>query len=468
MTRHTRFGFAGFLLLLAPIAAEACSCVSNTRTPCQTVPKDLIAFVGTVIQVDEKPVDASGVPLGRVRYTFTVEEELFGINTSIVEVYASGLSCDYHFTEGEQYIVFPDRSSENGRLYSYMCGSTAPLESAQHVLSNYRALRDGKEVPTISGILWNSQQFYKSIRIDGYGGPVPDTVIQLVRESSKLTTTTDVNGAFSFYQVPPGNYRISVELPPYLQTTSYLFDGGLRIDEQFDGITVEGDACYEGLVLARPTGKIQGRVVDSDGETLRKASLSLFLIDRYGDEYGVLGTANAYQREFKDFEFEELLEGEYLLVYNEDDDVNPNSPYPRTYYPGVREREAAIPIVLTKGEQRLDVELYVRDAHPTRKLTVKATWEDGSPASEVSINAEGSKGWRPKEHEIEPGLYVLNLLIDADYTIYASEWCPNLRRYALSEKVTLHGSEEHINELQLMLPGANCKESPNDLNPQND
>ena len=55
------------------------------------------------------------------------------------------------------------------------------------------------------------------------------------------------------------------------------------------------------------------------------------------------------------FKFEGLREGTYTIVMNDDDFLDGNSPFPRHYYPGVRDFSKAEPIVLGQGMAKVDI-----------------------------------------------------------------------------------------------------------------
>jgi hypothetical protein len=107
-------------------------------------------FVGVAVSVENvsevvrmgggKPLlDASGktIPATVQKVTFRVEESFEGINTSTVDVYGSGTTCDYHFTVGSRYLVY-GWTGEDQRLRT--ANRTRPLSDADADLKFLRSL----------------------------------------------------------------------------------------------------------------------------------------------------------------------------------------------------------------------------------------------------------------------------------------------------------------------------------------
>jgi hypothetical protein len=81
------------------------------------------------------------------------------------------------------------------------------------------------------------------------------------------------------------------------------------------------------------------------------------------------------------FKFEGLREGTYTIVMNDDDFLDGSSPFPRHYYPGVRDFSKAEPIVLEQGEQKTQIRFKALPMIPLRAVFGQVFRKDGNPFS---------------------------------------------------------------------------------------
>jgi hypothetical protein len=100
---------------------------------------------------------------------------------------------------------------------------------------------------------------------------------------------------------------------------------------------------------------------------------------------------------------------------------DPNSPFPRSFYPGVTEQSEAKFIRMKDGQQLLNANIKLREGFPTRKLKVQLKWKDGRPLGEVTVKAQAEQGGNPAARKLGDGLYEFTLLESARYTFSAWE-----------------------------------------------
>ena len=86
---------------------------------------------------------------------------------------------------------------------------------------------------------------------------------------------------------------------------------------------IPSGACYEYNVNALPTGKIRGSVLGPNGKSLKLASVELYRAERFDPaQPGLWG----FQGEDGKFEFDHIGPGEYLLVFNRMNRLDPIRP----------------------------------------------------------------------------------------------------------------------------------------------
>ncbi len=428
------------LLVFAPVKALACTCITPTPAPCSESRASII-FVGTVIEVDSTPTEDPRTRdyIGLTRHRFRVDEGLVGLDAAEVDVYSADGTCGYRFRQGEQYLVFPYQAGD-GRLYAGICSKTRPITYAGHLLPQLRAERDGRQVASVFGILWRRQRYYGAVEEKDFDQPLSNTVVQLRSDKFFLEARTDQDGVYTFYTVPAGAYSFWAYLPDHLELSQRK-------------IELPAGACFEQNLAALPTGRIRGRVLDPKGQPLRSANVELFRADRYDDS-----ATGPWELQGKKgyFEFNHVVPGNYILVFNQDNNPDPDAPFPRTFYPGVRELRSAEQIRLREGEERLNADIHVSEGRPTRQLVVRLRWESGEQSYyPLGVVAEGTEGDHPSPREVESGVYQLNLLRNARYTIYAWQVCrlqpddpPGVDSLE-TQRVVVDGADDRPSEITL-------------------
>ena len=410
-----------FLFFAVPIAASACTCSTAPPGKCPGLQADDVVFLGTVAEAETlappaAPSDAgAGANAGStvvVRYHFQINERFAGPETAEIDVFSGGDDgdCAFRFKKGEQYIVFTNKS-EDGRLFATICSGTRPAGEGRALIPQLRAMRNGQRVASVFGVLRRSDPPLLAPS-DDPDDPLPHIKLKLRSKDDRFATSTGPDGVYTFYNVHAGEYIYTADLPARFEFTQKTLHGGLP------PFRIPNGACFEYNVNALPTGKIRGSVLGPDKKPLPLASVELYRADRYKDsEPGLWG----FQGLKGVFEFDHIGPGEYILVFNRLNRMDPNSPYPRSFYPGTPDRNEARFIKLKDGQQLLKADLHVKDGYPTRPLRVQLKWPNGRPPGEITVMAKAEQGENPAAQKIAEGVYQFTLLEAAQYTITAWE-----------------------------------------------
>ena len=428
-------------LLLIPtlsIATRGCTCSDAPPGKCPGLQADDVVFLGTVTAVEDfayaapKPPDASDQPDGArakpaappvdvvaarlTRYHFRIDERLAPAAASAlseeIDVFSGGDDgdCGYRFKSGQQYVVFTHQGSEN-RLYATICSGTRPASQAKALLPQLRAMRNGQRVASVFGVLRRSEPPFLALP-DDPDEPLPNISLRLRSHDDRFETSSNGEGVYSFYDVHAGEYNFTARLPVRMELTHRSQTGGLA---QF---RIPNGACYEFDVNALPTGHIRGSVLGPDGKPLAIASVELYRAGAYSDSRpGLWGFQGAQGV----FDLDHVGAGEYILVFNRANRADPNSPYPRSFYPGVSDVNEAEPINLKDGQQLMKLNMSVKDGYPTHALRVQVTWQGARLPGSVTVMAKAADGENPSAQKLGDGLYEFTLLESTNYTLSAWE-----------------------------------------------
>lgn len=421
-----RWCFSVFLCLFGfPALLFACTCSQSAPGKCQGLSTDGVVFLGTVTSIHAVPSAASsasadtpasadsqsdGASAPVFRYHFRVDERFSGPVTSSIDIFTGGDDgdCGYRFKSGGQYLVFTHEGAD-GRLYSTICDGTRSAADARALLPQLRAMRDGQHVASVFGIVRQVDPPFLDPP-DAPDPPLGRVSIHLRSRWDRFETGTDTQGVYSLYDVHAGTYLFSARVPARMELTERNLANGLK------PFTIPAGACYEYDVDALPTGEIRGSVVGPDGKPLPLASVELFRAGHFtADRPGYW----SFQGSQGVFDFGHVGRGRYILVFNRPNALNPNSPFPRTFYPGVRDLAGAKPIVLNDGERLLHLKLKLSSGLPTRRLRVRVKWSGARPLGTVTVTAKARHGDNPAARLIAPDVYEFSLLDSSSYTVSA-------------------------------------------------
>ena len=469
-------GILAVLCLLLSSVAHGCTCSQEAPGTCPGLQQDDVVFVGTVTELEDisygtpSEPEAPGPPVDIVasrltRYRFHIDERFatgdLPQDVSTIDIFSGGEDgdCGYRFKLNERYVVFTHQGTE-GRLFATICNGTRPLSDARALLPQLRAMRKGQRVASVFGVLRRADPPFLAPENDP-SDPLANISLKLRSRFDRFQTNTNQNGVFTFYDVHEGEYRFTADLPPRTELTQKPGAGGLT------PFRIPNGACYEYDVEALPTGHIRGSVVGPNGKPVPLASLELYREQSYSDSRpGLWG----FQGANGVFDFDHVGPGVYLLVFNRTNRVDPNAPFPRTFYPGVAEQDDAKPIVLKDGQQLSNLVLRLKDAYPTRALKVRVKWEGARPSGKVTVMAKADQGENPAARELADEAYEFTLLESANYTISAwedldpgrtpvdhhssSSCTPSARLDAAA--IVVQGSDSNTREVTLSFPTPVC------------
>jgi hypothetical protein len=438
-----------FILFVPAIFAPptfACDC-SKTRPTgsCGTLTKTDVIFVGTVVDIENPPSGKREDQEGVSRYRFHVDEIVSGVEKSELDVYSGRVvsDCSYHFSLGQQYLVFP--SINQDRFWAGTCSQTRPMSLAAALLQQLRSMRDGKKVASIYGIVYASPQPPQRSDLNETYRPLAAVPISIRSQTGEFKVLTNDHGEYALYDLPPGSYNFTVALPT-----------NLTIDAQAEGsVNLPPRGCYENDLVALPTGMIEGQVLDPNENKLRRAGVELFVASEYGKGANGLWSI---QSDEGHFEFKNLSAGDYVLVFNERNSIDTETPFTRSYFPGTPELAHAKIIHLADGEHFAGANIHVSDAKPIRQMTVRFSTEEGRLPMLNTIHV-GDQNALPFGTEfLAAGVTKLFLVRGESYVLVGNGRCSWNGPEVTTKPEQISGSED-TPEIKLIYQGNPCRAS---------
>ena len=370
--RSTRviFGVALVMMLLAPRAIEACSCIAGIPV-CQSFWATDAVFSGTVAQITPTP-NRLGEPYPSHRLVrFQVKQSWRGAVGPVVEVLtgSGGGDCGFSFEQGVTYLVYAHAG--RGGLSTSICSRTRRLSEAAEDLEYLKTALN----PSATGRVFGTVRYQG----DGSSPPQPDRFIpgytvELSDGRRTREARTDKNGKYVFTGVPAGPYSVKLATPK----TEYAY-GPTKIT------LADPRGCAAADFYVVPDGRLSVRIIDAAGAPARALRIELL------EEQQESANGPAFPRQTLEtssdgrIEFARLHPKRYVLAINGSSPPSAKQPYPASYYPGVATRSEAKVIDLSPGE-RVDLgEWILPAALAERKVTGQVVWPDGKPAAAASI-----------------------------------------------------------------------------------
>lgn len=164
--------------------------------------------------------------------------------------------------------------------------------------------------------------------LDALDTAIPNATINLLNpdmspvmhQNVAVSTVTDANGGYWFFNLAPGTYLVDLDDAPILDLATKVTSTGDPIEATvpLNGNTAGNDIGYEPA-----TGKISGTVFnDEDGNTVQNGEPGLVdvTVNLFKDEDGTLIPAGTVETDLNgDYQFTGLTQGDYVVDVDDND-----------------------------------------------------------------------------------------------------------------------------------------------------
>lgn len=411
------------LLILIPFdSVNACSCM-RAGPPCDYYAEASAIFLGRVVGSAERKshTDRDGnktvYDVGTIR--FLIQESFKGVAGHEVEIHSGkgGGDCGYWFVRNESYVVYAYESSEDKKLWTNICTRTAHVSEASEDLEYLRGLSTAKLGGTLYGEI-------RRLIGDPEHGPVKEgpkmagLKILIKGADQSFEAVTNDKGQYRITGLPAGDYDAFPQLPENLGAI-----GARDTIDRFGSysgrkpVKVSDRSCAEISFSVQFNGVVAGKITNAKGEPVKDVHINLVWAEDDEKDW------SAWTDEEGRYEFHMVQPGNYFLGLNLRWAPGKEDPYPRTYYPGSKDKSNAALITVGEGEKLKGYDLTLPSPLAEREIRVTVVWPDGRPAVRASVNAEligfGSSPSGNHETTDEKGRVAIKLFDDHRYIIYA-------------------------------------------------
>ena len=394
-----------FLILTALVwdvrTSNACSCGGKPTVLDAYTHSNVIVIVQAMSV--EKAADSQRSVHG-VRSTRMIVEKIFKgplkPGDEMIFAQGGGGDCIWTFSEksiGQRFLLYLSSDEKSQKLwYAYGCGRSTDVDHAGDDLLYLENISKVRGKTRLSGTLQNEltsaieDQKPTHINLDGRR-------VKIVGEKKTYELTTNRDGVYEIYDLPPGKYVVQPEIPDGWKIAYPSGSAAARNDEDDDSdkpkkrsfqvILEAGKHAYYDFGYG-VNNAIRGKVFDTAGKPMKSVCLDLLPAQGKASRYFY---ESACTKKDGTFEIEGISPGAYVIVINKDGKLSSAEPFPTFYYPNVIEREKAAVITIGPGHILDGINIYVPRMDETISVEGVARYLDGKPVGEGSVYFEAEK-----------------------------------------------------------------------------
>jgi hypothetical protein len=285
-------------------------------------------FVGSISEISSVENDEKELQI-------VPEEVFYGRPATPLTVLTSQALCLPKLQVGDRWLFFLREKENKPIVLDYYGNDSRPVGNAQEQIETLRRLENIGDFGILRGRVMRGES------LEGEVVPNARVIAQRESDNVRFVSTTGADGRYEFQPLPPGNYRITVDV-----------SGSPQPDD--NGIELGRGACWD-LTLARsPHAQLSGHVHRPDGSSVPNVVVILKSAD---DSWFDTTQTDASGR----FTFDSLKPGEYVVGINLPGAPalkyagggGPNvAPPASLYYNGTSGRSDALIITLAADEKR--------------------------------------------------------------------------------------------------------------------
>lgn len=313
-----------------------------------------------------------------------------------------GADCIWTFSEksiGRKYLLYlgsPSKghpssggNEENSMPMYYVggCGRSTGLDDAVDDFQYLNNLDKVRGKTRISGKL--SRDWYSD------SPSFANIKIKIIGKNKVFETTTDKNGFYEIYDLPPGLYLIEPQfIKGWKVDTSVLqyerrfsnkyYDAGPITKNRIPLILEEKKHAGLDLLYVH-SNAIGGKVLSPAGKPI--ANVCVRAVSKNELKEGRFRGQYAYTNTRGEFKINEVSPGEFTLMVNDDFEVTVRNPaFGILFYPGVSNYKSAGLISVDTGQFRNGVIIKIPRLEPLVKISGMFQYSNGTPVTDQQIN----------------------------------------------------------------------------------
>jgi protocatechuate 3,4-dioxygenase beta subunit len=318
-----------------------------------------------------------------------VDEIFKGIvSCQTIDLQQGGNDCAAKFRTGQRAVFYLYRDTTSGSWYVPPCthslGSAAP--GGDDLLFLRKLPRSAKGT-RLSGEV----ELYEDSPKESFRrvGGLPGIRVKISGPGGSSTEVmTNADGAYELYDLPPGRYSASIDVPKGLRIEGPTITGSLRVPGNQAAVELTAnDGISMGFLLKADT-QLTGRVLDAKGNPIRGVCVDLEPMEGRGENGARFFDCS---NEGGIFAMEMMPPGQYRLVASDEVKMDDRKSKSTLYYPSERDREKATIVSIEAGKYVEHLNIRVPSDEKRYPITGRMQFEDGAPVADALVTFTSKK-----------------------------------------------------------------------------
>jgi hypothetical protein len=392
------------LLLMVGLqnARAACDCATRL-SPGEAYSRAAGVFIGLVKRVEpdaskndqtnqkdragQKDQAAQDTASEQVAY-IQIEKSFKGAKEGEIVVHQPDDGCAPKFREGQRWLLYADHVDGSDHWVVFGCSRSRGIAFANDDLLYLGRLPESAAQTRISGVVSQYEQSPES----GFSlvRNVAGMQVKIAGAEKTYEATTDKNGAYEIYGLPPGRYTVQADPPAGLRIRFPVPFGPVGLPE---GETVALDLKPGGSTgadfILSSDSSISGRILDPSGQPI--ANICVDLVPASGPPSRPFRIDDCTKQD-GGYQLKQVPPGDYIIIVNRGKKPSASEPYPRSFYPGVLIRNKATVVTMSQGTKLEGYDIRIPRKLPTTVLQGTLSYSDGKPAPNERVSFRADPG----------------------------------------------------------------------------
>ena len=376
------------LFLVLPDVANACGCRPKMTAIADEVETSDLVVIARVTALIKGP---NRFPISDISHSTAVIEKVFKGDVKAGEEIRLGqgdatLDCSWDFfpdSIGEQFLLYLDRPEKPSEpFWVSTCRRSTGVEYAQDDLLYLENIDKLRGRTRVSGVVE---------RDSGDDENLAGQQVRITGKNKSYIATTDKDGVYEIYDLPPGRYTIEPILQPGWRIDHWLMtrdDTRAEWKRSNEGLppltrrsfTLRAKKHFGADISLTLNNRIAGRVTTATGEPLNQVCVLLV-----SPEDTDTSACNDFTETDGTFKMESVEAGSYQLLVNPKNIRSTHHRFPKQYYPGVVNAADAKVFTLKSGESVEGLNFVVPTFFETVKLEGTVRYLNGRPAAYTTV-----------------------------------------------------------------------------------
>lgn len=391
-----------FAILFSAADVLACSCLARP-TVLEEFDSSELVVATRLVSVDKIREKEREHDIGYIRSATMIVTKVYKGNAkpgqALTFAQGGGADCVWTFDEdwiNDEFLFYLDKPTKGNPLIGDIHGDQP--EPMYHAITCGRSNSLEGSVDDLA-YLDNIAKLRGKTRLSGkfaawFGTFIgSDIKLKITGKAKTYAAKTDKNGFFEVYDLLPGEYLVTVDLPVGWKLNDYMlrqtstgydeFDprGAARSKNQIPVIIKKGGHTALDLVFDIDTA-IKGRVVSPSGSPMEGVCITAVSTELKEGDYRGPSDCTDQKGEFS---IEEMRSGNYILVANDDGRMSGSNPFGVVFYPGVTEHKNAGVVAVEPGKYVTGRVIQIPQTVELVTFRGRFLFSDGKPVVDETI-----------------------------------------------------------------------------------